>query len=160
MPIVYMLYYIYDWKIISNWWHIYSIIAYKTINFFLLYIYFFNIIEGYSSRSSKDPVILPTAPRAARGPGIDEENIPTSPPYVAYISNLPYDVDEADLADFFADMKVDFCKYFYWYKILFTQILIVLIIKYENIILFLYKLVTIYVFFCTDIQHAFAERCK
>ncbi|CAL1677511.1 unnamed protein product [Lasius platythorax] len=62
--------------------------------------------EGYSSRSSKDPVILPTAPRAARGPGIDEENIPTSPPYVAYISNLPYDVDEADLADFFEDMKI------------------------------------------------------
>jgi len=49
---------------------------------------------------------LPTAPRAARGPGIDEENIPTNPPYVAYISNLPYDVDETDLADFFADMKV------------------------------------------------------
>ncbi|KAH0951032.1 hypothetical protein HN011_010131 [Eciton burchellii] len=62
--------------------------------------------EGYSSRSSKDPVILPTAPRAARGPGIDEENIPTSPPYVAYISNLPYDVDESDLADFFTDMKI------------------------------------------------------
>jgi len=49
---------------------------------------------------------LPTAPRAARGPGIDEENIPTNPPYVAYISNLPYDVDETDLADFFADIKV------------------------------------------------------
>jgi len=65
-----------------------------------------NIVEGYSSRSSKDPVILPTAPRAARGPGIDEENIPTNPPYVAYISNLPYDVDESDLADFFTDMKV------------------------------------------------------
>ncbi|KAL0119435.1 hypothetical protein PUN28_007731 [Cardiocondyla obscurior] len=62
--------------------------------------------EGFSSRNSKDPVILPTAPRAARGPGIDEENIPTNPPYVAYLSNLPYDVDEADLADFFADMKI------------------------------------------------------
>ncbi|KAL6268813.1 hypothetical protein P5V15_001937 [Pogonomyrmex californicus] len=62
--------------------------------------------EGYSSRSNKDPVILPTAPRAARGPGIDEENIPTNPPYVAYISNLPYDVDETDLADFFAEMKI------------------------------------------------------
>ncbi|XP_025987730.2 eukaryotic translation initiation factor 4B isoform X2 [Solenopsis invicta] len=62
--------------------------------------------EGFSSRSNKDPVILPTAPRAARGPGIDEENIPTNPPYVAYISNLPYDVDETDLADFFADMKI------------------------------------------------------
>ncbi|XP_015590284.1 eukaryotic translation initiation factor 4B [Cephus cinctus] len=61
---------------------------------------------GYSSRSSKEPVVLPTAPRAARGPGINEENIPTNPPYVAYISNLPYDVDEEDLAEFFADMQV------------------------------------------------------
>lgn len=74
-----------------------------------------NFTEGFSSRSSKDPVILPTAPRAARGPGIDEENIPTNPPYVAYISNLPYDVDETDLADFFADMKVCyFCKYLHY----------------------------------------------
>lgn len=81
----------------------------KCIFYLLLYLSFILIInfaEGFSSRSSKDPVILPTAPRAARGPGIDEENIPTNPPYVAYISNLPYDVDEADLADFFADMKV------------------------------------------------------
>ncbi|KAK0182853.1 hypothetical protein PV327_000945 [Microctonus hyperodae] len=58
------------------------------------------------SRSSKEPVVLPTAPRAARGPGVDEENIPTNPPYVAYISNLPYDVVEDDLAEFFADMDV------------------------------------------------------
>ncbi|XP_032682160.1 eukaryotic translation initiation factor 4B-like [Odontomachus brunneus] len=62
--------------------------------------------DGFSSRSNKDPVILPTAPRAARGPGIDEENIPTNPPYVAYISNLPYDIDESDLVDFFTDMKI------------------------------------------------------
>ncbi|KAG7197491.1 hypothetical protein KM043_013338 [Ampulex compressa] len=62
--------------------------------------------EGFSSRSSKEPVVLPTAPRAARDPGIDEENIPANPPYVAYISNLPYDVDEDDLAEFFAEMKV------------------------------------------------------
>lgn len=95
----------------------YILLAYKIIFFFIIST-FLNITEGYSSRSSKDPVILPTAPRAARGPGIDEENIPTNPPYVAYISNLPYDVDEADLAEFFAEMKVDFCKYFY--KILLT----------------------------------------
>lgn len=67
-----------------------------------------NVVEGFSSRSNKDPVILPTAPRAARGPGIDEENIPTNPPYVAYISNLPYDIDESDLVDFFTDLKVSF----------------------------------------------------
>ncbi|XP_025153882.1 eukaryotic translation initiation factor 4B-like [Harpegnathos saltator] len=62
--------------------------------------------EGFSSRSNKDPVILPTAPRAARGPGIDEENIPTNGPFVAYISNLPYDIDESDLVEFFSEMKI------------------------------------------------------
>ncbi|XP_046435683.1 eukaryotic translation initiation factor 4B isoform X1 [Neodiprion virginianus] len=62
--------------------------------------------EGFSSNRSKEPVYLPTAPRAARGTGVNEENIPTNPPYVAYISNLPYDIDEEDLAEFFADMKV------------------------------------------------------
>ncbi|XP_014470346.1 PREDICTED: eukaryotic translation initiation factor 4B [Dinoponera quadriceps] len=62
--------------------------------------------EGFSSRSNKDPVILPTAPRAARGPGIDEENIPTNAPFVAYISNLPYDINEPDLEEFFENMKI------------------------------------------------------
>ncbi|XP_012286861.1 eukaryotic translation initiation factor 4B [Orussus abietinus] len=62
--------------------------------------------DMYSSRRNKKPVVLPTAPRVARGPGIDEENIPTNPPYVAYISNLPYEVDEEVLAEFFADMKI------------------------------------------------------
>ncbi|XP_015120190.1 eukaryotic translation initiation factor 4B [Diachasma alloeum] len=62
--------------------------------------------DGYHSRSSKEPIVLPTAPRAARGPGCDDENIPTSPPFVAYVSNLPYDVIEDDLADFFAEMQV------------------------------------------------------
>lgn len=67
---------------------------------------------SYSSRVNKEPVILPTAPRAARDPNsrmqglVDEENIPTNPPFVAYITNLPYDVDEEDLAEFFAEMKV------------------------------------------------------
>ncbi|CAG5107723.1 Similar to EIF4B: Eukaryotic translation initiation factor 4B (Homo sapiens) [Cotesia congregata] len=63
-------------------------------------------LGSYMSRSNKEPVVLPTAPRAARGPGVDEENIPTNPPYVAYISNLPYDVVESDLADFFEGMEV------------------------------------------------------
>ncbi|XP_020712163.2 eukaryotic translation initiation factor 4B-like isoform X2 [Athalia rosae] len=62
--------------------------------------------HGFSSNRNKEPVYLPTAPRAARGTGVNEENIPTNPPYVAFISNLPYDVDEEDLADFFAEMKV------------------------------------------------------
>lgn len=62
--------------------------------------------DGFSSRSSKEPVILPTAPRAARGPRVADEDIPSNPPYVAYLSNLPYEVDEAYLTEFFANMKV------------------------------------------------------
>lgn len=58
------------------------------------------------SRSSKEPFILPTAPRAAREPGFNEENIPTSPPFVAYVSNLPYDIVEDDLAEFFDGLNV------------------------------------------------------
>ncbi|XP_011310027.1 eukaryotic translation initiation factor 4B [Fopius arisanus] len=62
--------------------------------------------DGYHSRTNKEPIVLPTAPRAARGPGCHDENIPTSPPFVAFVSNLPYDVVEDDLADFFAEMQV------------------------------------------------------
>ncbi|XP_033224346.1 eukaryotic translation initiation factor 4B-like isoform X2 [Belonocnema kinseyi] len=62
--------------------------------------------DGYMSRSSKEPVVLPTAPRAAREPGFNEENIPTHPPFVAYVSNLPYDIAEEDLADFFEGMNI------------------------------------------------------
>ncbi|OXU29418.1 hypothetical protein TSAR_009296 [Trichomalopsis sarcophagae] len=60
---------------------------------------------GYSSRP-REPIILPTAPRSARDMSVNEENIPSSPPFVAYISNLPYDVEEEDLIEFFQDMKV------------------------------------------------------
>ncbi|XP_015431598.1 PREDICTED: eukaryotic translation initiation factor 4B-like [Dufourea novaeangliae] len=61
---------------------------------------------GYTSRSSKEPVVLPTAPRAARDPHGVDDDVPTNPPYVAYLSNLPYEVDESYLTEFFADMKI------------------------------------------------------
>lgn len=61
---------------------------------------------SYMPKSSKEPVVLPTAPRAARGPGFEDENIPHNPPYVAYISNLPYDVVDEDLEELFQDMMV------------------------------------------------------
>lgn len=51
-------------------------------------------------------MVLPTAPRAARGPDISDDRIPTQPPFIAYISNLPYDVDEVDIGDFFSNMQV------------------------------------------------------
>ncbi|XP_054003449.1 eukaryotic translation initiation factor 4B-like isoform X1 [Hylaeus anthracinus] len=62
--------------------------------------------EGFTSRSSKEPIVLPTAPRAARDPRGTDDDVPTNPPYVAYLSNLPYEVDEAYLGEFFADMKI------------------------------------------------------
>nr|XP_033336858.1 eukaryotic translation initiation factor 4B isoform X2 [Megalopta genalis] len=62
--------------------------------------------HGYTSRSSKEPVVLPTAPRAARDPRGLDDDVPTNPPYVASLSNLPYEVDEAYLAEFFSDMKI------------------------------------------------------
>lgn len=49
---------------------------------------------------------LPTAPRAARGPDISEDRIPNHPPFIAYISNLPYDIEEDDIAMFFSNMIV------------------------------------------------------
>ena len=70
---------------------------------------------SYSSRSKDTPIVLPSAPRAARDLSVNEENIPNNPPFVAYISNLPYDVDEEDLVDFFADMNVCFKTYTNYY---------------------------------------------
>lgn len=49
---------------------------------------------------------LPTAPRAARGPDTSEDSIPMQGPYIAYISNLPYDVEEDDISRFFANMSI------------------------------------------------------
>lgn len=56
--------------------------------------------------SKMQAVVLPTAPRATRSLNVDDENIPKNPPFNAYISNLQYDVDEEEIADFFKDMKV------------------------------------------------------
>lgn len=67
---------------------------------------------GYESRPKATNVFLPTAPRAARGPDISDDRIPNKPPYIAYISNLPYDVDEEDIADFFCNMSVSITNTF------------------------------------------------
>ncbi|XP_055616616.1 eukaryotic translation initiation factor 4B-like [Toxorhynchites rutilus septentrionalis] len=49
-------------------------------------------------------IALPTAPRATRL--LNDDTIPHNPPYSAYISNLPYDLNENDLYDFFQDMEI------------------------------------------------------
>ena len=72
--------------------------------------------EGYEAPRSST-VVLPTAPRAALGPGIDDERIPHRPPYSAYIANLPYDLDEHEVRETFekARLKVSCqCKLYYF----------------------------------------------
>merc|ERR1712127_192062 len=54
----------------------------------------------------KEKLLLPTAPRAARGSDVDESKIPCNPPYTAYIANLPYDIDNDDVEKFFQGLSV------------------------------------------------------
>jgi translation initiation factor 4B len=54
----------------------------------------------------KEKVVLPTAPRATRSPDIDDEKVPKVPPFLAYISNLSYDVEESDISNFFRNLEV------------------------------------------------------
>ncbi|MFT7801145.1 eukaryotic translation initiation factor 4B-like [Arapaima gigas] len=53
-----------------------------------------------------DRSILPTAPRAAREPNVDRSRLPRSPPYTAFLGNLPYDVTEDCIKDFFRGMNI------------------------------------------------------
>lgn len=53
-----------------------------------------------------DRSILPTAPRSAREPNIDRSRLPRSPPYTAFLGNLPYDVSEESIKDFFRGLAV------------------------------------------------------
>ncbi|XP_076839948.1 eukaryotic translation initiation factor 4Ba isoform X2 [Brachyhypopomus gauderio] len=53
-----------------------------------------------------DRSILPTAPRAAREPNIDRTRLPRSPPYTAFLGNLPYDVTEDSIKDFFRGLSI------------------------------------------------------
>lgn len=54
----------------------------------------------------KEKVVLPTAPRATRSPDFDDEKVPKVPPFLAYISNLSYDVEESDISNFFRNLEV------------------------------------------------------
>ncbi|KAF8795135.1 eukaryotic translation initiation factor 4B-like isoform X1 [Argiope bruennichi] len=54
----------------------------------------------------EEKVVLPTAPKAARGPDVDMSKIPTSPPFTAFLGNLPYDVSEDDISSFFKRLEV------------------------------------------------------
>lgn len=49
-------------------------------------------------------IALPTAPRATRL--LNDDTVPHNPPFQAYISNLPYDLSDNDLYDFFGDLEI------------------------------------------------------
>uniref|UniRef100_A0A1L8DS29 Putative eukaryotic translation initiation factor 4b n=1 Tax=Nyssomyia neivai TaxID=330878 RepID=A0A1L8DS29_9DIPT len=49
-------------------------------------------------------IALPTAPRASRI--FNDDSVPQIPPFLAYISNLPYDVQEEDIRDFFMGYNI------------------------------------------------------
>ncbi|KAM9409667.1 eukaryotic translation initiation factor 4Ba isoform 2-T2 [Pholidichthys leucotaenia] len=54
-----------------------------------------------------DRSILPTAPRSAREPNIDRSKLPRSPPYTAYLGNLPYGVTEDSIKEFFRGLAIN-----------------------------------------------------
>ncbi len=47
---------------------------------------------------------LPTAPRASRI--LNDDSIPTSPPFTAHLSNLPYEINEDEIEEFFAEENI------------------------------------------------------
>ncbi|XP_017473110.1 PREDICTED: eukaryotic translation initiation factor 4B isoform X1 [Rhagoletis zephyria] len=47
---------------------------------------------------------LPTAPRANRI--FDDDSVPQNPPYIAYLTNLPFDAKEEDIHEFFGSTPI------------------------------------------------------
>ncbi|XP_044262114.1 eukaryotic translation initiation factor 4B-like [Tribolium madens] len=62
--------------------------------------------DVYDPRSAKASVVLPTAPKASRDFDDIIDKVPQDPPYIAYLTNLPYDVDEDEIAAFFKNLKI------------------------------------------------------
>jgi len=63
-------------------------------------------IESKDYGKHNDVIILPTAPKSIRGPDIDLNQVPTEPPFMCYLSNLPFDVSVNEVRRFFKDTHV------------------------------------------------------
>lgn len=61
--------------------------------------------EEFERRPQMLTLSLPTAPRANRD--FNDDSVPRSPPFMAYLSNLSYDVNEDDICDFFYNIEVN-----------------------------------------------------
>ena len=49
---------------------------------------------------------LPSAPRAQREGSFDPSKVPRSPPFTAFVGNLPFDSDDEDIVKMFAKNTV------------------------------------------------------
>lgn len=81
------------------------------------FVFFLFFEDGFDARKPVN-VVLPTAPKASRDYDDFSEKVPKDPPYIAYLSNLPYDVDEDEIAAFFKNMRVSFYLYFTMSKLI------------------------------------------
>lgn len=57
-------------------------------------------------KGQSNVIILPTAPKSIRGPDIDISKVPQQPPFICYLSNLPFEVSEDDIHKFFKELKI------------------------------------------------------
>lgn len=54
----------------------------------------------------KERILLPSAPRASRGPAYADAEIPQHPPFTAHLGNLPYDLGEEEIYKLFRDLDI------------------------------------------------------
>lgn len=54
----------------------------------------------------KERILLPSAPRASRGPAYADAEIPQNPPFTAHLGNLPYDLGEEEIYKLFRDLDI------------------------------------------------------
>lgn len=62
--------------------------------------------NSYGSKNQDSVIVLPNAPKSIRGPDIDLNQVPNQPPFICYLSNLPYEASEDDIQKFFKDIKI------------------------------------------------------
>lgn len=68
--------------------------------------------RGYPSRPSDRGPERERRPYGSDGPS-GPKTIPDRPPYTAFVGNLPFDVAERDIEEFFDPLKVGFCAFCY-----------------------------------------------
>ena len=71
------------------------------------------VVSNISAPSTFDPSIgkvdissLPSAPRAQREGSFDPSKVPRSPPFTAYVGNLPFDTEDEDVTKMFVKNTV------------------------------------------------------